>query len=131
VRRALLAKHPRTSRRSSSPAKEAGWVSAARAGKAGEKRGRGVAVHESFNTSSRRSSSDGEADNTFSVDRVVCAVDCGSRSIPTTCVAQMEGGIGFGLSAAHVRRASRSRTAWSSSRTSTTTRSCASTRCRQ
>jgi isoquinoline 1-oxidoreductase beta subunit len=36
----------------------------------------------------------------FSVDRVVIAVDCGIAVNPDVIVAQMEGGMGFGLSAA-------------------------------
>jgi isoquinoline 1-oxidoreductase beta subunit len=40
------------------------------------------------------------ADNTFRVDRVVCAIDCGLAVNPDSVRAQMEGGIGFGLSAA-------------------------------
>ena len=39
-------------------------------------------------------------DGSFSVDRVVCAVDCGIAVNPDVIRAQMEGGIGFGLSAA-------------------------------
>ncbi len=39
-------------------------------------------------------------DGSFSVDRVVCAVDCGIAVNPDQVRAQMEGGIGFGLSAA-------------------------------
>jgi isoquinoline 1-oxidoreductase beta subunit len=33
------------------------------------------------------------------VDRIVCAVDCGVAVDPDAIVAQMEGGIGYGLSA--------------------------------
>jgi isoquinoline 1-oxidoreductase beta subunit len=40
-----------------------------------------------------------KADGTFSVDRVVCAVDCGIVINPDIVRAQMEGGIGYGLSA--------------------------------
>jgi isoquinoline 1-oxidoreductase beta subunit len=40
------------------------------------------------------------ADNSFRVDRVVCAVNCGLAVNPDNVRAQMEGGIGFGLSAA-------------------------------
>jgi isoquinoline 1-oxidoreductase beta subunit len=36
----------------------------------------------------------------FRVDRVVCAVDCGTPINPDVIAAQMEGGIGFGLGAA-------------------------------
>jgi len=39
-------------------------------------------------------------DSTFRVDRVVCAVNCGIAVNPDVIVAQMEGGIGYGLSAA-------------------------------
>ena len=38
--------------------------------------------------------------NTFSVDRVVIAVDCGLAVNPDVIRAQMEGGMGFGLSPA-------------------------------
>ena len=39
-------------------------------------------------------------DRSFAVDRVVCAVECGIVVNPDVVRAQMEGGIGFGLSAA-------------------------------
>ena len=39
-------------------------------------------------------------DGEFSVDRVVCAVDCGIAINPDVIRAQMEGGIGYALSAA-------------------------------
>jgi isoquinoline 1-oxidoreductase beta subunit len=82
-------------------AEKAGWGSPLAQGKAGEKRGRGVAVHESFNTfvaqvAEVTVSSDGR----IKVDRVVCAVDCGVAVNPDVVRAQMEGGIGFGLAAA-------------------------------
>jgi isoquinoline 1-oxidoreductase beta subunit len=41
-----------------------------------------------------------KSDGRFKVDRVVCAVDCGLAINPDVIVAQMQGGIGFGLSAA-------------------------------
>jgi isoquinoline 1-oxidoreductase beta subunit len=41
-----------------------------------------------------------QADGSFKVDRVVCAVDCGVAINPDVIRAQMEGGIGFGLAAA-------------------------------
>ena len=59
-----------------------------------------MALHESFSTFvaevveiTFRSGSD------FTVDRVVCAVDCGIAINPDQIRAQMEGGIGFGLGA--------------------------------
>ena len=101
VRRTLLAKHPRHLAALELAAKEAGWGSALTPGKAGEKRGRGVAVHESFNTVvAQVVDVTVKPDNTYKVDRVVCAVDCGTAVNPDVVRAQMEGGIGFGLSAA-------------------------------
>ncbi|MBK6602265.1 MAG: xanthine dehydrogenase family protein molybdopterin-binding subunit [Betaproteobacteria bacterium] len=100
-RRALLAKHPRHLGVLELAAREAGWGKPLAAGKAGEKRGRGVAVHESFNTYvAEVVEVTVKADRTFSVDRVVCAVDCGIAVNPDNVRAQMEGGIGYGLSAA-------------------------------
>jgi isoquinoline 1-oxidoreductase beta subunit len=100
-REALLAAQPRHLGVLQLAAEKAGWGSPLAQGKAGEKRGRGVAVHESFNTfvaqvAEVTVSSDGK----FSVDRVVCAVDCGVAVNPDVVRAQMEGGIGFGLTAA-------------------------------
>jgi len=63
--------------------------------------GRGVAVHESFNSYvAQVAEVSVRTDGTFSVDRVVCAVDCGLAINPDIIRAQMEGGIGYGLSAA-------------------------------
>jgi isoquinoline 1-oxidoreductase beta subunit len=63
--------------------------------------GRGIAVHQSYGTYVAQvaevSTSD---DGAFRVERVVCAVDCGTAVNPDIIRAQMEGGIGFGLSAA-------------------------------
>jgi isoquinoline 1-oxidoreductase beta subunit len=101
LRRTLLAKHPRHLAALELAAKEAGWGTPLAPGKAGEKRGRGVAVHESFNTIvAQVADVTVKADNSYSVDRVVCAVDCGIAVNPDVVRAQMEGGIGFGLSAA-------------------------------
>ncbi len=70
-------------------------------GAAGAGRGRGVAVHESFNTFvAQVAEVTVHADQTFSVDRVVIAVDCGVAVNPDIVRAQMEGGMGFGLAAA-------------------------------
>ena len=58
-------------------------------------------MHESFNTFvAQVAEVTVKADGSFSVDRVVCAVDCGIAVNPDVIRAQMEGGIGFGLSAA-------------------------------
>jgi len=76
-------------------AEKAGWGTPLPKG-----RFRGVALHESFSTYvaevaeiTFRSASD------FTVDRIVCAVDCGIAINPDQVRAQMEGGIGFGLGA--------------------------------
>jgi isoquinoline 1-oxidoreductase beta subunit len=64
-------------------------------------RGRGIAVHKSFNSYVAQVAEVTVAgDGTFSVDRVVIAVDCGIAVNPDVIQAQMEGGMGFGLSAA-------------------------------
>jgi isoquinoline 1-oxidoreductase beta subunit len=100
-RRAMLAKHPRHLAALDLAARQAGWGSPLAGGKAGEKRGRGVAVHESFGTVvAQVAEVTVRADSTFRVDRVVCAVECGTVVNPDNVRAQMEGGIGFGLSAA-------------------------------
>jgi isoquinoline 1-oxidoreductase subunit beta len=96
VRRALLAKHPRHLATLNLAAEKAGWGQPLPPG-----RGRGIAVHESFNSVvtqvaevSRR------PDGLPKVERVVCAVDCGTAINPDVVRAQMEGGIGYGLAAA-------------------------------
>jgi isoquinoline 1-oxidoreductase beta subunit len=101
LRRAMLAKHPRHLGVLELAAKQAGWGTPLAPGKQGEKRGRGVAVHESFDSFvAQVAEVTVKADKSFTVDRVVCAVDCGIAVNPDNVRAQMEGGIGFGLSAA-------------------------------
>jgi isoquinoline 1-oxidoreductase beta subunit len=96
LRRALLRDHPRHLAVLNLAAEKAGWGSPLAAG-----RGRGVAVHESFGSFVAEVAEVTVADSgTFSVDRVVCAVDCGIAVNPDIVRAQMEGGIGYGLSAA-------------------------------
>ena len=100
-RKTLLAGHARHLGVLELAADKAGWGAPLAPGKAGEKRGRGVAVHESFNTFvAQVAEVTVKPDGSFSVDRVVCAVDCGIAVNPDVIRAQMEGGIGFGLSAA-------------------------------
>ena len=100
-RKAMLAKHPRHLAVLELAAAQAGWGTPLSPGKSGEKRGRGVAVVESFNTFvAEVAEVTVKADKSFTVDRVVCAVDCGIAVNPDVVRAQMEGGIGFGLSAA-------------------------------
>jgi len=100
-RRLLLANKPKHLSVLDLAAAKAGWGQPLPAGKAGEKRARGIAVHESFNTAvAQVVEVTVRADNTFRVDRVVCAVNCGLAVNPDNVRAQMEGGIGYGLSAA-------------------------------
>lgn len=62
---------------------------------------RGIAVHKSFGTwVAQVAEVRVKADGSFKVERVVCAVDCGVAVTPDVIRAQMEGGIGMGLSAA-------------------------------
>ncbi len=100
-RMALLASEPRHRGVLELAAQKAGWSSALQPGKAGEKRGRGVAVHKSFDTYvAQVAEVTVGPDNALRVDRVVCAVDCGVAVNPDVVRAQMEGGIGFALAAA-------------------------------
>ncbi len=60
-----------------------------------------MAVHESFGTFVAEVAEVSiKPDGSFSVDRVVCAVDCGIVVNPDVVRAQVEGGVGFALSAA-------------------------------
>jgi isoquinoline 1-oxidoreductase beta subunit len=64
-------------------------------------RGRGIAVHKSFNSYvAEVAEVTLDEGGGFSVDRVVIAVDCGIAVNPDVIRAQMEGGMGYGLSAA-------------------------------
>jgi len=96
LRRALLQDHPRHLGVMELAAEKSGWGTPMAAG-----RGRGIAVHESFNTYVAQVAEVTVHDNRrFTVDRVVIAVDCGVAINPDVIHAQMEGGMGFGLSAA-------------------------------
>lgn len=93
-RRELLAGHPRLLGVLNLAAEKAGWGAPLPAGKF-----RGVAVHHSFSSHVAEVAEVSVADDgTFHVDRVVCAVDCGIVINPDIVRAQMEGGIGYGLS---------------------------------
>lgn len=99
-RRALLDKHPRHRGALELAAHKAGWGTPLSPGKQGARRGRGIAVHESFHSYvAQVAEVTVKPGGAFTVDRVVCAVDCGIAVNPDVVRAQMEGGIGFGLSA--------------------------------
>jgi isoquinoline 1-oxidoreductase beta subunit len=99
LRRSLLAKHPRHKGVLELAAQKAGWGKPL-AQAMGARRGRGIAVHESFNTFVAQIAEVSVWDGRLQIDRVVCAVDCGVAVNPGVIRAQMEGGIAFGLSAA-------------------------------
>ena len=100
-RAGLLSSRPQHLSALTLAAAKAGWGTPLAPGKAGDKRARGVAVHESFNSAvAQVAEVTVTGDNKFTVDRVVCAVNCGLAVNPDVVKAQMEGGIGFGLSAA-------------------------------
>ena len=100
-RMALLDKHPRHAGVLRLAAEKAGWDKPLAPSKDGAKRGRGVAVHESFASFvAQVVEVTVQKDGTFKVDRVVCAVDCGIAVNPDVIAAQMEGGIGYALAAA-------------------------------
>jgi len=92
----LLKNHPRHLGVLKLAAEKAGWGQPLPKG-----RGRGVAVHESFGTTvAQVAEVTVRKGGQFRVDRVVIAVDCGLAVNPDVIRAQMEGGMGFGLSAA-------------------------------
>ena len=99
LRRTLLARHPRHKRVLELAAQRAGWSTPLAQAK-GATRGRGIAVHESFNTFVAQVAEVSVWDGRLQVDRVVCAVDCGVAVNPAVIRAQMESGIAFGLTAA-------------------------------
>jgi isoquinoline 1-oxidoreductase beta subunit len=96
LRRALLPGHPRHLGVLELAARHAGWGQPLPAGRA-----RGVAVHESFGSVvAQVAEVSAGADGMPRVERVVCAVDCGIAVNPDVIRSQMEGSIGYGLSAA-------------------------------
>jgi isoquinoline 1-oxidoreductase beta subunit len=95
-RRKLLSNAPRLKGVLELAAEKAGWHS----GPLPAGRGRGIAVTEAFKSYVAQVA-EVTVDKTgqVHVDRVVCAVDCGTAINPDVVAAQMEGGIGFGLGA--------------------------------
>jgi isoquinoline 1-oxidoreductase beta subunit len=93
-RLALLGNSPRAAAVLKLAADKAGWGKSRRAGVA-----QGIAVHESFDSFVAQVADVSMRDGKVKVERVVCAVDCGVPVNPDVIRAQMEGGIGFALSA--------------------------------
>ena len=97
LRRQLLAGHPRHLGVLNLAAEKAGWGTPLPKGVA-----RGVAVHESFHSFVAHVVEVSLAsDGMPKVERVVAAVDCGQPINPGVIRAQIEGGMGFGVSAAY------------------------------
>ena len=101
LRRALLSKSPRHKAVLEMAATESDWTLPLVSARVGDRRGRGIAVHESFNTVvAQVAEVTVKRDGTWRVDRVMCAVDCGVAVNPDVIRAQMESGIAYGLTAA-------------------------------
>ena len=99
-RRALLDKSPRTLGVLNLAAQKAGWGKPL-APIAGRKVGRGISTQFAFGSYMAQVAEVSVGpDGDVRLHRVVCAVDCGQAINPDTIVAQMEGGIVFGATAA-------------------------------
>jgi isoquinoline 1-oxidoreductase subunit beta len=95
IRQRLLAKKPRHLAVLNLAAEKAGWDKSLPPGKA-----RGLAVHKSFKSYVTHVVEVSVGDDRLpKVERVVCAADCGIAINPDVVRAQLEGGMGFGLSA--------------------------------
>jgi isoquinoline 1-oxidoreductase subunit beta len=90
----LLAGEPRGAVVLRLAAEKAGWNRGLPKG-----RGRGVAYHRSFNTSVAMVAEISIGSGALKIDRIVTAVDCGVAINPDIVTAQIEGAIGFALSA--------------------------------
>lgn len=94
-RRRLLAQQPRHLRVLELAAERAGWGQPLPQGQA-----RGLAVHMSYGSYVAQVAEVEVAAGAPRVRRVVCVIDCGRHVNPDQVVAQMEGGIVYGLTAA-------------------------------
>lgn len=94
-RRALLLKHPRHLQALDLAAQKAGWGKPLPKG-----RGRGIAVHASFESYNAQVAEVSVKDGRVQVDRIVSVMDCGRYVNPDIIAAQMEGGAIFAASAA-------------------------------
>jgi isoquinoline 1-oxidoreductase beta subunit len=94
-RRSLLSEAPRHRAVLDLAAEKASWGAPL-----GDRRGRGIALQESFGTIVAQVVEVTVTEGDVKVDRVVCAVDPGFAVSPDGLTAQMESGIVFGLTAA-------------------------------
>ncbi|HEX6957724.1 MAG TPA: xanthine dehydrogenase family protein molybdopterin-binding subunit [Ferrovibrio sp.] len=94
LRQKLLSGHPRHLGALNLAAEKANWSSALPAG-----RMRGIAVHESFHSYVAEVAEVSiKPDGSWRIEKVTAAVDCGVAVNPNIIAAQIEGGIGYGLS---------------------------------
>ena len=100
VRRRLLKENPRYAKVLELAAEKAGWGTPVAPSKDGYRRGRGLALAESFGSIVAQVAEVTVERRSVRVDRVVCAIDCGDVVNPDTIEAQMQGGIVYGLTAA-------------------------------
>ena len=95
LRRKLLTHHPRHLAVLDLAAEKAGWDKPLQPGRA-----RGIAVHESFRSYVAEVAEVAvKSDGSWRTEKVTAAVDCGQPINPDIIRAQVESGIGFGLSA--------------------------------
>ncbi len=95
-RRELLVGKPRFQKVLDLAAEKAGWGTDMPAGW-----GRGIAIHKCFGSiAAQVAEVQISATGDIRVRRVICAIDCGQVINPDTVIAQMEGGIIYGLTAA-------------------------------
>jgi len=95
-RLSLLGNNPREAAVLKLAAEKAGWGTR----QLPEGWGRGVAVHTSFGSTVAEIAEVSVQGNSFKVERVVAAIDCGIAVNPSIIRAQVEGAIAYGLSAA-------------------------------
>jgi isoquinoline 1-oxidoreductase beta subunit len=94
LRRTLLAKHPRHLAVLDAVAKQANWNKLR-----GEGKHVGVALHESFGSVVGQVAQVSRTNAGLQLEKVFCSVDCGLAVNPNLVAAQLESGIGYGLSA--------------------------------
>ncbi|HGL5380796.1 xanthine dehydrogenase family protein molybdopterin-binding subunit [Burkholderia orbicola] len=101
-RRQLLQSSPRDLGVLDLAVEKAGWGKPLPASKPGDRRARGIAVHASFGTHvAQVAEVTLHQDGSYSVDRIVCAVDCGTVINPDIVASQIEGAAALGLSFLH------------------------------
>lgn len=100
LRRRLLASNPRYDAVVALAAEKAGWSQPLAPSKDGFRRGRGIALAESFGSIVAQVAEVTIERRTVKVDRVVCVVDCGQVVHPDSIETQMQGSVVYGLTAA-------------------------------